>query len=185
MQSNSGSTVCKKLNMAFINKPMMLVVDCLLIFIFIPFLILFTIYFFEMPLIIKIGFPIILGAIIFSIIFWLFCGLSIKNNGTIIFVDIFRIKRYSLSDLNVIAINFNEWENKKYSVCIKFILKNGKTFKKDYAKAFRNMKHKDLSMALNTIQFYKVEHICKRLKETGIGIFHLSIIDEKGNLKQI
>ena len=185
MLSNNGLIVGKKLNMAFIDKLMMLAVACLLILVFTPIVILWTIYFSELPLIIKIGFPIILGTTIFSIIFVFFCGLTIKNNGKIIFVDMFRIKKYNLSDFNEMAIIFNECENKKYSVLIQFKLKTGKIFEKDYANAFRNRKHKNLSMAINTIQYRKVEQICKELKETNIDIFYLAIIDKNGKLEQI
>ena len=185
MLSNNCSIVCKKLNISFIDKPMMSVVACIIILVITPFAVLFALYFSELPLIIKIVFPIILCVTIFSIIFVFFCGLYVKNNGTIKFIDVFRIKKYDLSELNEIAIIFNECENKKYSVRIQFILKNGKIFEKDNAKEFSNRKHKGLSMAINTIPFHKVEQICKKLKDSKIDVFYLAIIDKTGKLKQI
>lgn len=185
MLSNNGSAVCKKFNTSFINKSMVTVVACILLLIFTPIAILCIIYFSEIPLIIKIVFPIILCTTLFSIIFWFFCGIYVKNNGTIVFVDVFRINKFSLSNLNEISIIFNECENKKYSVRIEFMSKNGAVFEKDYANEFKNRKHKSLSMAINTIQFHKLEHICKSLKETNMNVFYLAIVDNNGSLKQI
>ena len=94
--------------------------------------------------------------IVFKRILW-------HQKGTIFFVPDFRIKKIYLNELERISFNFNEWENCKYSVAVKFVFKDGRIFKKDYSKQFRNMQNKKLAMSVYTIKKRKVDKICEEI----------------------
>ncbi len=104
----------------------------------------------------------------------------ITKKGTILFLPDFRVKRFNIKDLERIAIIFNEWKNKKYSVMVKFVYEDGRVFYKDYSKQFRNMKNKELAMSMYTITKRKVERICNKLSD--LNACAVTIIDKNGNM---
>ncbi len=92
----------------------------------------------------------------------------------------FRLKKFKVKDLEKIAIVFNEWENNKYSVMIKFLYRDGKVFYKDYSKQFRNMKNKKLAMSIYTMTKRKIDKICNKLLDLNICV--TTILDKNRNI---
>ena len=112
--------------------------------IIVPFSYLLFVYWSEMPIFIKIFWPILLAIIFIGVIIAPLNGMVITKKGTVLFLPDFRLKKFNVKDLEKIAIVFTEWENNKYSVMIKFIYRDGMVFCKDYSKQFRNIKNKKL-----------------------------------------
>ena len=133
-----------------------------------------------MPLLVKIFCPILFMTAFIGIIITPFNGMMITKNGNILFFPDFRLKKLNIKDLKRIALNFNEWENNKYSVTIKFVYKNGDIFKKDYSKQFKNMKNKKLAMSIYTISKTKVENIGKKLADVDICV--ITIINQNNQI---
>ena len=139
---------------------------------------LFT-YWSEMPILIKIFWPILLVIIFIGLIITPLNGMIITKKGTVIFFPDFRMKKFNVKDLEKLSIVFSEWENNKYSVMIKFVYRNGKIFYKDYSKQFRNMKNKKLAMSMYTINKRKVDKICEKIMD--IDVCAITIVNKTGN----
>ena len=107
-------------------------------------------------------------------------GLLITKNGTVFFFPDYRFIKYDMQDLERLSINFVRWKNNKYSVTIKFILKNGEVLIKDYSKQFRNMKNRKLAMSIYTIAKSRVDGICLELLD--LDICDITIVDNNGKI---
>lgn len=177
--SNNGSMTYKNKWLSFINKGIMILFLGLLVVIVPCSYLLFT-YWAEMPIFIKIFWPILLAIIFIGIIITPLNGMIITKNGTILFLPDFRLKKFNIKDLEKITIVFSEWENNKYSVMVKFVYRDGKVFNKDYSKQFRNMKNKKLAISMYTITKRKVNRICNKLLDLSICV--TTILDKNRNI---
>lgn len=178
--SNNGLMTYKNKWVSFINKGIMTLLLGVLLIVIIPCSYLIFAYWSEMPTFIKIFWPVLLAIIFIGIIIAPLNGMIITKKGTILFLPDFRLKRFDVKDLEKIAIIFNKWENNKYSVMVKFVYGDGKTFSKDYSKQFRNMKNRKLAMSVYTITKRKVERICNKLLDLNICV--TTIIDNNRNI---
>ena len=171
--------------LSFINKGIMALLFGLLLLVIIPCTCFVFIYWSEMPVFIKIFWPILLaivllGIVLLGIVNTPLNGMAITKNGTIIFILDFRLKKLNVNELERIAFNFNEWENNKYSATVKFVYKDGEVFAKDYSKQFRNMKNKKLAMSMYTIKKRRVDKICQKLSDLDNCV--ITIVDKNRNI---
>ena len=180
MMSNNGLMTYKNKWLSFINKGIITLLLGLLLIVIVPCSCLLFIYWSEMPIFIKIFWPILLAIIFIGIIITPLNGMIITKKGTLLFFPDFRLKKFNVKNLEKIVIVFTEWENNKYSVMIKFMYIDGKFFFKDYSKQFRNMKNKKLAMSMYTITEKKVERICNKLVDLDICV--TTIIDKNRNI---
>lgn len=178
--SNNGLMTYKNKWLSFINKGIITLLLGLLLIVIVPSSYLLFTYWSEMPIFIKIFWPILLAIIFIGIIITPLNGMIITKKGNVLFLLDFRLKKFNVKDLEKIAIVFTEWENNKYSVMIKFIYRDGKVFCKDYSKQFRNMKNKKLAISMYTITKRKVERICNKLLNLNICV--TTIIDKNKNI---
>lgn len=178
--SNNGLMTYKNKRLSFINKGMITLLQGVLLIVIVPCSYLLFTYWSEMPIFIKIFWPICSAIVFIGIIITPLNGMIITKNGTILFLPDFRLKKFNVNDLEKIAIVFTEWENNKYSVMIKFMYRDGKVFNKDYSKQFKNMKNKKLAMSMYTITKRKVERICNKLLDLNICV--TTIIDKNRNI---
>lgn len=180
MMSSNGLMTYKNKWLSFINKGIITLLLGLLLMVIIPCSYLMFTYWSEMPILIKIFWPILLSFIFIGIIITPLNGMIITKKGTVLFLPDFRLKKFNVKDLEKIEIVFNEWDNNKYSVIIKFVYGDSKVFKKDYSKQFRNMKNRKLAMSMYTITKRKVERICNKLLDLNICV--VTIIDRNRNI---
>lgn len=180
MMSNNGLMTYKNKWLSFINKGMITLLLGVSLIVIAPCSYLLLTYWSEMPIFLKIFWPILLAIIFIGVIITPLNGMIVTKKGTILFLPDFRLKKFNIKDLEKIAIVFTEWENDKYSVMIKFICVNGKIFCKDYSKQFRDMKNKKLAMSMFTITKRKVERICNKLLDLNICV--ATIIDKNRNI---
>ncbi len=180
MMSNNGSMTYKSKRLSFINKGTIALLLGVLLIATIPCSYLMFTYWSEMPILIKIFGPIFLLIIFLGIIITPINGMMITKKGTILFLPDFRLYKLNIKDLEKIAIIFNEWENHKYSVMVKFVYENGKVLIKDYSRQFRNMKNKRIAMSVYTITKRKVERICNQLLDLNVCV--ITIIDKNRNV---
>ena len=177
MTSNNGLTTYKNKRLSFINKGIITMLLGVSLIVIIPCSYLMFSYWSEMPIFIKIFWPIVLPIILMGIIITPLNGMVITKKGTIFFVPDFRIKKTHIKELERISFNFNEWENNKYSVTVKLVYKDGRVFLKDYSKQFRNMRNKKLNMSMYTIKKRKVDKICKELLD--LKICFITVTDKR------
>ena len=180
MTSNNGLMTYKNIFLSFINKGIMFLLFIFLMLIIVPCSCLIFSYWSEVPIIIKIGWIILLPIILFGILITPLNGMFISKKGNVVFIPDLRIKKINMNDLDRIAINFNEWENYKYSAKVKLVYKDGRVFVKDYSKQFRNMSNKKLYMSMYTIRKCKVDKICEKM--LNIDICVITIINEQRNI---
>ena len=180
MMLNNGLMTSKNKWLSFINKGVIVLLLGLLLMIIVPLSYLLFVYWSEMPIFIKIFWPILLAIIFMGVLITPLNGMVITKKGTVFFLPDFRLKKFNVKDLEKIAIVFTEWENNKYSVRIKFICKDGIIFCKDYSKQFRNMNNKKLAMSMYTITKRKVERICNEVLTLNICV--TTIIDKNKNI---
>lgn len=178
--SNNGLMTYKNKWLSFINKGMLMLLQGVLLIVIVPCSYLLFTYWSEMPIFIKIFWPILSAIIFVGVIITPLNGMIVTKKGTILFLPDCRLKKFNVKDLEKIAIVFTEWENNKYSVMIKFIYIDSKVFYKDYSKQFINMKNKKLAMAMYTITKRKVERICNMLLDLSICV--TTIIDKNRNI---
>ncbi len=176
MMSNNGLMIYKNIRLTFIEKTKITLSELLLLIVLVPCSCLVFTYWSEMPILIKIFWPILMVVTFIGIISTPLNGLLITKKGNILFLCDIRLKKFNVKDLENISIVFTEWENNKYSVMVKFRYTNGKSFCKDYSKQFRNMKNKKLAMSMYTITKRKVERICNKLLD--LDICAITIIDK-------
>ena len=176
MMSNNGLMTYKSKYLSFINKGIIALLLGVLLIVIIPCSYLMFSYWSEMPIFVKIFWPVLVTIIFVGIIITTLNGMIITKKGTILFLPDFRLKKFNVKYLERIAIIFNEWENNKYSVMIKFVYSDGKIFNKDYSKQFRNMRNKKIVMSMYTIPKRKVERICNKLFDVNVCI--VTIIDK-------
>lgn len=181
MELNNGLMIYKSKCLSFINKRIIILLLGILLIIILPCSYLVFKYWTEMPILIKIFWPIMSIIIFIGIIITPLNGMIITKKGTLWFIPDFRILRFNINYLNRLSIIFSEWENNKYSVQIKIIDKDGKTFYKDYSKQFKNIrKNKKLLMAIYTISKRKANKICNKLLD--LDICFITIIDKNKNI---
>lgn len=180
MISNNGLMTYKNKCFSFVNKGTMALLFIFLLIVIVPCSYLMFAFWPEMPIIIKILGPVLLLIILIGIVITLSNGMIINKSGSIYFIPDFRLKKLNMKDLIRISFVFNEWENNKYSVMIKFVYKDGNFFIKDYSKQFRNMKSKKIAMAMYTIDKRKVDKICLKLLDLDITI--VTILDRNRNI---
>ena len=180
MMSNNGLMTYKSKYLSFINKGTMALLFGLLLIVIVPCTCFMFVYWSEMPIFIRIFWPILLTVILIGIIVTPLNGMAITKNGTIFFVPDFRFKKLNVNELERMAFNFNEWENNKYSVTVKFVYKDGEVFAKDYSKQFRNMRNKKLAMSMYTIKKRRVDKICKKLSDLDNCV--ITIVDKNRNI---
>lgn len=178
--SNNGLMTYKNKWLSFINKGIIVLLLGLLLMIIAPLSYLLFTYWSEMPIFIKIFWPILLAIIFIGVIITPLNGMVITKKGSVLFLPDFRFKKFNVKDLEKIAIVFTEWKNNKYSVMINIIYRDGKVFCKDYSKQFRNMKNKKLAISMYTITKRKVERICNKLLVLNICV--TTIIDKNRNI---
>lgn len=180
MMSSNGLMTYKNKWLSFIDKGIITLLLGMLLIVIVPCSYLLFTYWSEMPIFIKIFWPILLAYIFIGIIITPLNGMIITKKGTILFLPDFRLKKFNVKKLDRIAMVFTEWENNKYSVIIKFVYGDGKVFSKDYSKQFRNMKNKKLAMSMYTITKRKVERICNKLLDLDICV--ITILDKNRNI---
>lgn len=180
MISNNGSATYKSKYLSFINKWFISLLFVLLMLVIIPCSYLIFTYWYEMPIFLKIFWPILLAVILIGAIMTPLNGMFINKKGLITFIYDFRFKKIKTNELGRISFVFNEWGNYKYSATIKFIYKNGKIFIYDYSKQFRSIKNKKLSMSMYTIKKSKIDKICKKMLDLNICV--ITIIDKNGRI---
>lgn len=180
MMSSNGLTTYKNKYLSFINKGTITILLGVSLMVIVPCSYLLFTYWSEMPILIKIFWPILLVIIFIGLIITPLNGMIITKKGTIIFFPDFRMKKFKVKDLEKLSIVFSEWENNKYSVMIKFVYRNGKIFYKDYSKQFRNMKNKKLAMSMYTINKRKVDKICEKIMD--IDVCAITIVNKTGNV---
>lgn len=179
--SNNGSMIYKRKCLSFINKIPMMLLYILLLLILTPLSCIFFTIWDEIPLIMKIIWPILLAIVLIGIIFTFLNGMLITRRGTVLFVPDLRVKIINMEDVERVAFDFNEWENDKYSVMVKFVYKDGKVWQKDYSIQFRNMiRNRKITMSLYTIKKRKVDKIRKKLLD--FDKYVITIIDKNGNV---
>lgn len=171
MMSNNGLMTYKNIRLSFINRGIItLLLMLLFIIIIVPCSYLLFKYWSEMPIFLKMFWPIISIIIFMGLIITPLNGMFFTKKGTVLFLPDFRFKKFNVKDLERIAIVFTKWENNKYSVMIKFVYRDGKVFYKDYSSQFRNMKNKKLVMSMYTITKRKVDNICNKLLDLNICV---------------
>lgn len=180
MMSNNGLITYKNIRVSFINKGIAALLLGGLMIIIAPCSYLLFAYWSEMPILIKIFWPILSTIVVVVIIITPFNGMIITQKGTVLFLPDFRLKKFNVKDLKKIAIVFTEWENNKYSAMIKFTHIDDKIFCKDYSKQFRNMRNKKMAMSAYTITKRKVEIICNKLLDLNICV--TTIVDKNKNV---
>ncbi len=180
MMSSNGLTTYKNKYLSFINKGTITILLGVSLMVIVPCSYLLFTYWSEMPILIKIFWPILLVIIFIGLIITPLNGMIITKKGTVIFFPDFRMKKFNVKDLEKLSIVFSEWENNKYSVMIKFVYRNGKIFYKDYSKQFRNMKNKKLAMSMYTINKRKVDKICEKIMD--IDVCAITIVNKTGNV---
>lgn len=178
--SNNGLITYKNKWLSFINKGTTTLLLGLLLMIIAPCSYLLIVYWSEMPIVIKIFWPILSAIILIGVIITPLNGMIITKKETILFLVDFRVKKFNIKDLERLAIVFTEWKNSKYSVMIKFVYRDGRVFNKDYSKQFSNMKNKRLVMSMYTITKRKVETICNKLLDLNICV--TTILDKNSNI---
>lgn len=178
--ANNDLTIYKNKHISFINKIAIILLQIISLLIIVPCSYMVFAYWFEMPILIKIFWPILLLVILIGIIITPFNGITITKRGTILFLPDFRLLKSNINNLQRISIIFTEWENNKYSAQVKLIYNSKKTFIKDYSKQFQNIKNKKIAMALYTISENKIENICNKLSD--LNIFIITIIDKNGKI---
>lgn len=136
MESNNGFTICTNKAMNFINKKVLVFVPILLLAILIPCIWVMVSYWSECPIVLRIMGITLLSIICLGLISIPFNGMYITKKGNILFIPDFRIKVIKRSDISRISLNFNEWQNSKYSVSVKIKYQDGRFFLKDYSKQF-------------------------------------------------
>ena len=84
--SNNGAMICKRKNLSFINKCVMSLLYSLMLLVIIPCSYLIFSYWFEMPIFIKIFWPMLLAIILVGMIITVLNGMIItkkKNRGPV------------------------------------------------------------------------------------------------------
>jgi hypothetical protein len=175
MISNNGLMTYKNKYLSFINKFKITSLLCLALVILLPCSYFVFEYWYEMPVFMKIFWPILIVITLIGTLITPFNGMIILRNGKIFFVPDFRLIKTNVQILERISFTFNEWENNKYSVKVKFVYKDGDFFIKDYSKQFRNMKNKKLAMSMYTITKTQVDKICRKLSDMEFCV--ISIIN--------
>lgn len=176
----NGLITYKRKILSFINKGITTLLLSIFLLIILPCSYVILAYWSEIPLFIKISWPIILTIVLIGVLITSLNGMVITKNGTILFVPDFRIKKLNIKDSERISFNFNEWENSKYSVRIKFVYKDARFFIKDYSKQFRNIKKKKMVMSIYTISKRKIDKILKKVED--LNFCNISIIDKNGKI---
>ena len=180
MELNSGFITCKKTSLSFIKKG----VICWFLFLLIILFAVFAFFVFNpeknAPISVKIILVILLSIFLLGFIIVSLNGMYMNKKGRIIFIPDVRLKKIKLIDLKRISINFNQWENNKFSVMIKFVYKDGKSFKKDYSNQFTGIRNKRLAMSLYTISKRRVDKICESLNDLKICV--ITIIDKNSKV---
>ena len=136
MISKNGSTINKAMHLSFIENSIMLLLFSLALLFLVPCSVFIFAYWSEVPLFLKITWPAMMAVILAWFAFIPLNGMLITRGGRILFVPDFRFKAVKLKDVKRIAINFNEWDNDKYSATVKFVYSDGRIFVKDYSKSF-------------------------------------------------
>lgn len=177
---NNGLMTYKNIFLSFINKGIISLLIISLMIIILPCSYLVFAFWSEMPIFMKVFWPIFLVVLIVGIIIVPFNGMIISRRGVIVFIPDYRIKVFKTSKLESIALNFIECENNKYATTIKLVYKGGKVFTKDYSKQFRNMRKKRLVMSIYTIRRIKVNKILDQL--LNFPNCMITIIDKNGKI---
>ena len=133
-----------------------------------------------MTLLIKVSSLVMLPFIVAGMIATPFNGMIITSKGTVLFIPDIRLIKRDISDIERIAITFNEWENCKYSATVRFVCKDGRIFEKNYSSEFRNRKQQKSAMSLYTIKKSKVDEICKSLSDVDICV--ITIVDKNRSI---
>lgn len=168
MTSNNGLMNYKNKWLSFINKGLITLLLVVLLIVIAPCSYLSFTYWSEMPIFIKIFWPILLTITFVGLIVTPFNGMFITKKGTILFLPDFRLKIIKVNELEKLSIVFTEQGNNKYSVMIKFLYRDGKVFYKDYSKQFASMKNKKLAMSMYTITEKKLKKNCNKLSDLNI-----------------
>ena len=145
---NNGSMTSKRTYLSFINKGFAALYIIISMIIIVPCVFFMFSYWNDMPATIKVVGPSI-SVIVFLAVFLVpFQGMWITKKGTIVFVPDFRIIRTHWQELERLSLTFREWENDRYSAAVKLVYKDGRTFTKEYAKAFASTKHKKQNLCI-------------------------------------
>lgn len=180
MMPKNGLIIYKNKWLSFINKEIMFLLLGVMLVIIVPCSYLMLTYWQEMPIFIKIFWPILLTIILIGIVITPLNGMVITKNGNILFLPDFRLIKVNIKKLKRITIIFNEWKNNKYYAIVKLVYNDEKYFIKDYSKQFRNMKNKKLAMSMYTITKKKIDRICNKLVD--LNICSITIIDMNRNI---
>ena len=109
MRLNNGLTIYKNKHISFINKIAIVLLQIISLLVIVPCSYMVFAYWFEMPLLIRIFWPIILIIILMGIIITPFNGMTITKRGTILFLPDFRLLKSTINNIQRISIIFNQW----------------------------------------------------------------------------
>ncbi len=178
MTLNNGSTAYKG-HMSFIKKGILSIPLLFLVSVLGACGYLLIAYWVEMPLALKLFGLIIIPILLVGIFMMPLNGMFVTSKA-VVFVPDLRIKRVPVDKLNRISFVFSEWENGKYSVSVKIIRIDGKTFVKDYSSQFANARKKKFLMHANTINKSKVEELVETLSDWQFA--ETTIVDKNGKI---
>lgn len=149
---------------ALFNRPLLLGFLIVLLAILAPFAYLAFANWGTIPLAVRILVPTLLVVTGVGLLSVLFCGVWIGRKRVLVIPDM-RIIVAARSKLRRIAVNFNQWDNGRYSVTIKLLYRDGRLFTMDSSRQFRNARRKKLLMACYTISERNRQSVCDRLSE--------------------
>ena len=158
MKSNNGLTTYK-CHMSFINKRILTLLLFFLLLVLVSCIYLLIAYWVEMPIMLKLFGIIIIPIAILGVFMTPLNGMFVTNKYVIFIPDI-RIKRVTIEKLKKISFILNERENGKFSVIVKIICIDGKTFVKDYSSQFANVRKKKFNNQQTHAHFDEIVAYC-------------------------
>lgn len=171
MKTKQCSKNNKNKYLAFMDNKRLLVNSLLIVF-FTGVLCFLFAYWTEMPVFIKIFWPILSLIAVTGAVMTIFNGMYINKKGTVVFVPDLIVKKFRIDEIKTMTFNFNEWKNSKYFVKIEIVFQDGKVFTKDYSVPYKQMKIYKLGMALYTIKRDNVDKIIEQLSNYDFCTFN-------------
>lgn len=178
MKSNNGLTTYK-CHMSFINKRILTLLLFFLLLVLVSCIYLLIAYWVKMPIMLKLFGIIIIPIAILGVFMTPLNGMFVTNKYVIFIPDI-RIKRVTIEKLKKISFILNERENGKFSVIVKIICIDGKTFVKDYSSQFANVRKKKFIMQAYTINKCKVEKLIEKI--SCLQFAQVTIVGKNGEI---
>lgn len=179
MTSNNGSTIYKVKFFSFINRGRLIFVYVLLLLFVLPCSWLIFNFWHQIPLLLKIFWPLFLAIISVTFLFVPLNGIFIGKNKIVFFPDI-RVKTFEKEEIKRIAIIFSEWKDNRYSASVKVVMKNGAVFSKDYAAQYREIRNNRLPVLVYSLKKNKVDKLIDSLNNEEL--FNITLINSSGDV---